>query len=310
MSRHARRAFTLVELLVVITIIGMLMAMLMPAVQAAREAARRAQCSNNQKQISLAMMNYEAARGRFPSLRNSLGSSGNVYWVSWFAVLLPYMDRADLWTVWKNTATSGSNPTSSSTCTRYLRITWCPSDPPASTTSTDTPCSYTANGLVIRDAGYLVNNQAAFPSIGLNYVNMHDGTATTLLVSENMRDDLYASGNGTYGWMDTTQAYVTFGYAGQTLSSSNPHYSTFVSCYPNGMSPAMTAGGSTSFNVNSNHGSGVVAAYCDGHVAFLRSDVDGTPCNPGGSSTPSVFNALCTPDGAQFGEGAIPEDML
>ena len=67
MSRQSRAAFTLVELLVVITIIGILIALLLPAVQAAREAARQAQCRNNLKQFSLGMLSFEQLNHHFPS---------------------------------------------------------------------------------------------------------------------------------------------------------------------------------------------------------------------------------------------------
>ncbi|MDY0170257.1 MAG: DUF1559 domain-containing protein [Thermoguttaceae bacterium] len=87
-----RRAFTLVELLVVITIIGILIALLLPAVQSAREAARRLQCSNNVKQIGLALHNYHTAHNIFPP-----GAFFGLNRGSIMIRLLPYIEQQALY---------------------------------------------------------------------------------------------------------------------------------------------------------------------------------------------------------------------
>lgn len=91
--------FTLVELLVVIAIIGVLVALLLPAVQAAREAARRAECTNNLKQVGLAMMNYESARGTLPigDLRQRTASTGIDSLGTWITLTMPYMENGNLY---------------------------------------------------------------------------------------------------------------------------------------------------------------------------------------------------------------------
>ena len=95
-SRRARRAFTLVELLVVIAIIGILVGLLLPAVQAAREAARRMQCSNNLKQIGLALHNYHSTFNKFPA--GGYGTHQNQDpGFSWMISILPYCEQSNLY---------------------------------------------------------------------------------------------------------------------------------------------------------------------------------------------------------------------
>ena len=87
--------FTLVELLVVIAIIGLLVGLLLSAVQAARESARRAQCQNNLKNIALASLNFESARGALPpgsTVNRVAGRNG----LSWSVLLLPYLENENL----------------------------------------------------------------------------------------------------------------------------------------------------------------------------------------------------------------------
>lgn len=99
------RAFTLVELLVTISIIGILLALLLPAVQAARESARRAQCKNNLKQIGLAMHSYVNAQKKFPPSRIARGTH-----ITWAVLILPYIEQDSLYDHWELNAPLASQP--------------------------------------------------------------------------------------------------------------------------------------------------------------------------------------------------------
>src|SRR5437879_1699203 len=110
-STTIRHAFTLVEVLVVITIVGLLIALLLPAVQAAREAARDLHCKNNLKQLGLALHGYHDVRGSFPpGLLNSAWPPTGLDYErrSWMPTILPYIGQQALYDKIESHMQSGS----------------------------------------------------------------------------------------------------------------------------------------------------------------------------------------------------------
>jgi len=141
-----RRAFTLVELLVVIAIIGVLVALLLPAVQAAREAARRAQCTNNLKQIGLALHNYELSFRTFPpaALYPVASTSADTYSVH--ARILPYLDQNNVFSLVDFNVSATAQQ---SVVGQRIPVYLCPSEPKkmprVTATLTRQPLNYGAN---------------------------------------------------------------------------------------------------------------------------------------------------------------------
>jgi prepilin-type N-terminal cleavage/methylation domain-containing protein len=131
-----RLGFTLIELLVVIAIIAVLIALLLPAVQAAREAARRAQCSNNLKQLGIAMHNYHDTTGSFPTLLWALPDPvfGNgSFRASFFQMILPFMEQTPVYNAINFSVPYANGPDNGAinltALTVVINTFICPSDP-------------------------------------------------------------------------------------------------------------------------------------------------------------------------------------
>jgi len=282
--RHsARQGFTLVELLVVITIIAMLMALLLPAVQNARESARRTGCSNNLYQLALALIRAGDSMGYVPGWRNRsprTGDAAGVNPVSWPLPLLPFMERSDVYNNWR-TVVSPSAPN--------ISFFICPSSPPPNQTnpwlsyagncgsgSNDVPTGRRFDGVM------LDTTIASSGLVSFDEISGADGTGTTLLLTEKC-------GRGSVavpleqGWWDRRNVSPALTFTNAVLPWA-PFWPTPVPGV--GIVGAPAAVGYKVINnilnpaapgflsqPSSNHPGGAIAAYCDGRTSFMKDSV-------------------------------------
>jgi prepilin-type N-terminal cleavage/methylation domain-containing protein/prepilin-type processing-associated H-X9-DG protein len=158
--RRKRPAFTLIELLVVIAIIAVLIALLLPAVQAAREAARRIQCTNNLKQIGLALHNYLSAVGVFPPGRFNSHIAGHGNCWGTYSQLLPQLEQSALFNSFNFNLPPDTDTLAVSNSTgfeSFLTALICPSD--------SAPQLITVSGVQFATHNYNLNTGSGYPVV-------------------------------------------------------------------------------------------------------------------------------------------------
>jgi prepilin-type N-terminal cleavage/methylation domain-containing protein len=280
--RRRPSGFTLVELLVVIAIIATLIGLLLPAVQSAREAARRSSCSNNQKQLGLAMHNYHTAKGRLPPGRQSfVTSTSGTQWSPTVAFLLPFIEergRADLYDFKKNwdaqIAVVG----------QVIPAYQCPSDTSqvmdqSQSASGDRKGNYGQNfGQNTNGKPFLVGNgKAPFAGkYGAKFAEITDGTSKTLMLMEMIQAPSAAGqvvDRRARIWNPSGGTYQVF--TKETPNSKANDVSTCADRPEVGLPCTnITAEADYTLVSRSKHVGGATVACCDGSVRFVTEDVD------------------------------------
>jgi prepilin-type N-terminal cleavage/methylation domain-containing protein/prepilin-type processing-associated H-X9-DG protein len=285
-----RKAFTLIELLIVIFLIGLLIAMATPAILGARSASRRATCENHHHELMLAVAGFEQAKGRYPGWREE--PKKNKY-VSWAFQLLPYLSRQDL-----HQHYGPGGPAAAESPREQVEFFLCPEDfglHSSAPTSIAVNCGVqdvpndhgqydlTANG-IFHDLR-IPNGGLGRALVQFRGTDLADGARNTITISDRTEAER---------WTDfASEKKVAIWWR----NSADPP----SECLLNGVKPPLA----TSININhvrpsSGHPGGVTASFADGHTQFLSEEIDY-----------AVYVQLMTPNGARSklpdGGAVLPE---
>lgn len=302
MNRGVRKAFTLVELLVVITIIGMLMALLLPAIQAARESGRRVTCLDHLRNVAVALLNRESSRREFPGYwevygRAGTGDDSEELTTSWVPPILRELERSDLAEIYRDPSYDVNEKPGSPGNPSMLSVLQCPSEPKTGRS----PLGYVVNcGIPDREIsdenrtpdrkfnGVFHNHHRDLSrdqkvKVSLDYISGKDGSQNTLMVAESIHAGPWGANDSgvpqpeqflgflwTYA-EDADQLDLFSPVGTNPLDPTNPDASD-VNPDPGTMSSA--------------HGGGVNVAFCSGSQTWLNEDIHYR-----------VYQHLMTPDG-------------
>jgi prepilin-type N-terminal cleavage/methylation domain-containing protein len=299
MSRsRSRAAFTLIELLVVIAIIAVLIGLLLPAVQKVREAAYRMQCSNNLKQLGLALHNHHDTWGHFPQGGGDPGTENPAvrrFYFSWTFHIYPYLEQGNLYKLLSPyddftdiTSVPGGPALLKTLDTTPIKNFYCPTRRKVGLYHGDAVTDYAGNMGSNGSNGVIVlNNKVAYGKVLMK--NITDGTSNTLMVGERRVNltDMF-SGSDCYD----NEPAVRPANDCDVLRKAQPSGTTWLG-------PALDVridttancgyfGGGGLCQFGSSHIAGIQGVMADGSVRFISYNVDAL-----------TFKNLCVRDDGQ-----------